>query len=113
MASFGTSRRIYLSSKLRDKETLDLIEEIGDFLYTTGQWSDVFDIYDFHFKNASEMLGEENPSILASMNNLALLLNKQGKYEEAEAMHRQKLGLSEKVLGKEHPNTLTSMNNLA
>ena len=113
MASFGMSRRIYLSSKLRDKETLDLIKKIGEFLYTTGQWSDVFDIYDFHFKNASEMLGEENPSILASMNNLALVLNKQGKYEEAEAMHRQGLELSEKVLGKEHPNTLTSMNNLA
>jgi tetratricopeptide (TPR) repeat protein len=112
MASFGMNREIYQSLKLRDRERLDLIEEIGKFLYTTGQWSDVFDIYDFHFKNASEIFGEKNPSTLASMNNLARVLGGQGKYEEAETMHRQILELREKVLGKEHPHTLTSMNNL-
>ena len=47
------------------------------------------------------------------MNNLALVLEKQGKYEEAEMMHREELELSQRILGKEHPSTLTSMNNLA
>jgi hypothetical protein len=47
------------------------------------------------------------------MNNLALMLSSQGKYEEAEEMHRQTLGLRERVLGREHPDTLTSMDNLA
>jgi tetratricopeptide (TPR) repeat protein len=47
------------------------------------------------------------------MNNLAIVLNKQGKYDEAETMHRQTLAMKEKVLGKEHPDTLTTMNNLA
>ena len=47
------------------------------------------------------------------MNNLAALLDSQGKYDEAEPIYRQTLALSEKVLGKEHPNTLSSMNNLA
>jgi Flp pilus assembly protein TadD len=47
------------------------------------------------------------------MNNLALSLRQQGKYAEAEAMHRQTLQLREMVLGKEHPDTLGSMNNLA
>lgn len=41
------------------------------------------------------------------------MLSRQGKYEPAEEMHRQALGLSETVLGQEHPSTLTSMNNLA
>jgi hypothetical protein len=41
------------------------------------------------------------------------VLRDQGKYEQAEEMYRQVLGLSETVLGKEHPFTLTSMNNLA
>jgi hypothetical protein len=40
------------------------------------------------------------------------VLGDQGKYEQAEEIHRQVLGLSEMVLGKEHPRTLTSMNNL-
>jgi hypothetical protein len=37
----------------------------------------------------------------------------QGKYEQAEEMHRRVLRLRETVLGKDHPDTLTSMNNLA
>jgi tetratricopeptide (TPR) repeat protein len=44
---------------------------------------------------------------------LALVLYRQGKYEEAETMHRQTLARREKVLGHEHPSTLVSMNNLA
>jgi tetratricopeptide (TPR) repeat protein len=44
---------------------------------------------------------------------LAMVLSDQGKYEEAEKMHRKVLTLTEKVLGKEHPDTLTSMKNLA
>ena len=59
------------------------------------------------------MLGKEHPDTLTSMNNLANVLSDQGKYEEAEEMHRQVLAVKETVLGKEHPDTLTSMNNLA
>jgi tetratricopeptide (TPR) repeat protein len=47
------------------------------------------------------------------MSNLAQVLNREGKYEEAEAMLRQTLAIGEKVLGREHPDTLASMNNLA
>ena len=47
------------------------------------------------------------------MSNLALVLRDQGKYEEAEEMHRQAIRLRETVLGKEHSKTLISMDNLA
>ncbi|KAI6355522.1 hypothetical protein MCOR25_008168 [Pyricularia grisea] len=47
------------------------------------------------------------------MNNLALMLDRQRKYEEAEEMCRTTLKLSEKVLGQENPDTLISINNLA
>ncbi|KAK5188427.1 hypothetical protein LTR96_011511 [Exophiala xenobiotica] len=47
------------------------------------------------------------------MNDLAIVLRQQGKYEEAEQMHRQTLDLKKKVLGEEHPSTLDSINNLA
>lgn len=36
----------------------------------------------------------------------------QSTNEEAEKMHREALGLTEKVLGREHPETLASMSNL-
>ena len=37
------------------------------------------------------------------MNNLAAVLGSQGKYEEAEAMHRQVLDVRTEVLGAKHP----------
>ncbi|KAK1960990.1 hypothetical protein LY78DRAFT_560965, partial [Colletotrichum sublineola] len=46
------------------------------------------------------------------MNNLALVLRSQGKYDEAEQMHRQKLELCKKVLGPNHPLTLGTRDNL-
>lgn len=40
---------------------------------------------------------------------MGLTLERQGKYKEAETMHRQTLALREKVLGKEHIDTLLSV----
>jgi len=41
-----------------------------------------------------------------------MVLESQGKYEEAEAMYRRALEGREKVLGPEQPNTLTSVGSL-
>jgi tetratricopeptide (TPR) repeat protein len=58
-------------------------------------------------------LGRVHFYTLASMNNLAGVLNSQGQYDEAEAMYRQVLEISENALGWDHFCTLSSMNNLA
>ena len=58
------------------------------------------------------VLGKEQPSTLMSMNNLGLVLSKQGKYEEAEQMHRQALMLRKGVLDNTHPDTLKSVKRL-
>ncbi|KAF2802651.1 HET-domain-containing protein [Mytilinidion resinicola] len=75
------------------------------------------------YKEAEEMdralegrekaLGKEHPNTLTSVSNLALVLQYQGKYEQAEDMNRRALEGSEKALGKEHPDTLTSVYCLA
>jgi hypothetical protein len=49
------------------------------------------------------MLGREHPDTLTSMNNLASVLNSQGKYVQS----------GEELLGPKHSSTLTSMSNLA
>ena len=46
-------------------------------------------------------LGEEYPSTLTSINNMAAVLRDQGKYEQAEETYRQALRLIETVLGKD------------
>ena len=62
----------------------------------------------------SEMvLSKEHPDTLTSLNNLAVFLDEQKKWDEAEPLYRETLMLREMVLGKEHPDTLCIMYNLA
>ena len=55
----------------------------------------------------------DHPDMATSLNNLAMLYNKQGKYDEAEPLYQRALAINEKVLGPDHPDTATSLNNLA
>ena len=48
-----------------------------------------------------------------SLNNLAVLLNRTGRHEEAEPMYRESLRLMRKLRGDEHPDVATGMTNLA
>jgi hypothetical protein len=59
------------------------------------------------------VLGLEHLDTLSSVNDVGLVLKSQGKYEEAEAMHRRALRDREKVLGPEHLDTLSSVSNLS
>ena len=60
-----------------------------------------------------DMLGQEHPDTLRSMNMLASTYLSQGRWKEAEELMMQVMETRKRVLGQEHPNTLTSMNNLA
>jgi Tetratricopeptide repeat len=59
------------------------------------------------------VLGLEHSDTLTSVSQLGTVLSRQGKYEEAEAMHRRDLKGSEKALGPQHSGTVTSMAKLA
>ena len=59
------------------------------------------------------LLGDENPSTLTSMGNLAVLYQNTGRAAEAVALYAECLAARRRVLGDEHTETLTSMYNLA
>ncbi len=58
-------------------------------------------------------LGEDDPSTLASMQELAILAYRLGRYDDAEALFSGALTNRRRVLGADHPDTLESMNGLA
>jgi tetratricopeptide (TPR) repeat protein len=58
-------------------------------------------------------LGEDHPDVATSLNNLADLYRKQGRYPEAEPLFLRSLSIKEKQLGADHPSVATSLNNLA
>ena len=53
------------------------------------------------------------PTVATRYNNLAVLLQDQGKYAEAEPLYRRAIEIDEKALGKDHPDVAIRYNNLA
>lgn len=58
-------------------------------------------------------MGENHPAVAATLNNLAVLYGKRGKYKDAEPLCKRALEIREKVLGKDHPDVAKQLNNLA
>ena len=58
-------------------------------------------------------LGADHPDTLHVVNDLAALLQNQGKLAEAEPLFRRAREGCEQQRGAQHPSTLTSVNNLA
>jgi CHAT domain-containing protein/Flp pilus assembly protein TadD len=59
------------------------------------------------------LLGKEHPAVAGSLNNLAALYERQGRYSQAEPLYRQALEMRQRLLGKEHPSVASSLNDLA
>ncbi|MEO1376564.1 MAG: tetratricopeptide repeat protein [Cyanobacteria bacterium J06635_10] len=56
-------------------------------------------------------LGENHPDTATSLNDLANLYSRQGKYEQAEPLYIQAVEIVERVLGTNHPSTVIIRNN--
>ena len=59
------------------------------------------------------MLGPSHPDVAASLNNLAVVYHKQGRYADAEPLYKRSLTIREETLGSDHPEIAKSLNNLA
>ncbi|KAI9771113.1 MAG: hypothetical protein M1840_002464 [Geoglossum simile] len=86
---------------------------IGKVYYDEGRWKEAEELFVQVMETSSRVLGEEHPSTLTSMANLASTFWYQGRWKEAEELFVQVMETSSRVLGEEHPNTLTSMADLA
>merc|ERR1711916_145734 len=66
-------------------------------------------------RERDDVLGPDHPDTLTTRANMALVLESQGKYDEALAMYEAVLAVRERedVLGPDHPDTLTTRANMA
>jgi tetratricopeptide (TPR) repeat protein len=94
------------TSWLLDRAAIYLQFRVGNYPEAKSLFVAAFDI-------RRQILGDEDPHTLASMNNLAVVLQSMGELDEARRLTQQALDISRRTLGEEHPDTLTSMNNLA
>ena len=86
---------------------------IAQFLWQDGKLKDSERLNVRGYEILQELLGEEHPDTLTSMNNLAATYWRQRKLEDAADLYEKTLERQRRILGEEHPDTLTSMHNLA
>ena len=113
----------------RASETMDNLaakEDQAIALHKAGKWKEAEEMFREVLEGRSRLLGQdhqntlnrgniraEHQSILRTRSNLATVLQDQGKWQEAEEMHREVLQVRIRVLGADYPETLDSRNNLA
>ena len=64
-------------------------------------------------KIAEKTLGKSHPHVATSLNNLVEQYRAQGRYAEAEHLHKRALTIRGKALGLEHPLVATVCENTA
>ena len=87
----------------------DLEKPIPSYSYASPEHDDLVRALSVSEKE----LGPDHPSTARSLNNLAILYNSQGLYEEALPLFQRALTISEQALGPDHPDVALSLNNLA
>ena len=96
------------------KEAALLLNQVGVYLENRhGQLRDVEALYRQAYEIYERELGEEHPSTLTTLHNLANLYRSRGEYEKARELYERVREVSEQVLGGEHPSTLITLNQLA
>ncbi len=82
-------------------------------LYTDGYYDEAEIWFQEILETWMTTIGQDHPSTLSSMANLASTYRHQGRWKEAEELEVQVVVTRRKVLGEEHPDTLLSLGNLA
>jgi hypothetical protein len=94
-------------------ERLELARKCAMTLYSDGRWEEAKELFVQVMETRKRALGEEHPSTLISMADLASTYRNQERWKEAEKLFVQVMETRKRVLGEEHPSTLISMANLA
>ena len=91
--------------RVDDLETADLAGRVARYDHEKGAYGLAETLYRRECGITRRILGNEHPSTLTSMNNLALTLSDQGDFAGAQKIQEEVLEIRRRVLGSERPNT--------
>jgi tetratricopeptide (TPR) repeat protein len=98
--------------QMQQEKYINLVQKVSRCLYRDGRYNEAEMLLDNTMSIQQRKDGDINPDTLASMDILASIYSKQGRWKEAEELEVQIIKTQKQVLGP-HPNTLISMGNLA
>ena len=104
-----------LETELADQpgRRADLQGRLASTYYALGLYREAIPLQEKVRDYYVASLGQENPTTLKTMIDLAIYYLKAGRQDEALKLHEEVLTLSRKVNGPEHPATLNAMHNVA
>jgi CHAT domain-containing protein len=82
------------------------LEENEEYAKAEALWEE-------YRRSCLAVLGEKHPETAFSYNNLALVLDPQGKHADAQPLYQKALDVRFELFGEKHPATALSYNNLA
>jgi tetratricopeptide (TPR) repeat protein len=82
-------------------------------MYDAGKYEEAAPLLQGVYDARVEVLGQEHPDTLTTLNTVALNLEALKRFDEAEAAFRKLLSAGRGSRGTDHPSTLTYANNLA
>jgi tetratricopeptide (TPR) repeat protein len=103
----------YGHAEEEDVDWLHLAFKSANALLSDGRYNEAEELFVQVMETFKRVLGEEHPSTMSSMANLASTYRNQGRWKEAKELEMQVMETRKRVLGEEHPSTLSSMANLA
>jgi len=84
----------------------------GEFFYKTGDKTDAEKLFKAALQDASAFKAND-PRLAATLNDLAILCDEAGRYDEAEKDYKQALAIREQAFGPDSEEVATTSNNLA
>ena len=104
-----------IGHELKDQPVADaeMRATIGEVYAELGEYTKAEAMHREALKLATKSYGPEHPEVASALDNVSVLLYRQGKVAEAEALERKVLAMRIKTLGKDHPQVAMSLINLA
>ncbi len=104
-----------LGQELKDQPVAEaeMRATIGEVYAELGEYAKAEAMHRDALKLATRSYGMVHPEVASALDNLSVVLYRQGKAAEAEALERKVLAMRIKTLGKAHPQVAMSLLNLA
>src|SRR5579875_94245 len=102
-----------LRYQLRLKEAAHLLQHLGDYCYQRAYYQDAERYLTAAFNRHRQAKEADLPALAVTLNSLALLYHRQGKYQNAKVLYQEALEVRERVYGPVHESIAQTLNNLA
>jgi tetratricopeptide (TPR) repeat protein len=94
-------------------QAADVFHNLGSLEHAAGNWLRGEPFARLSVRMRTRLLGRTHPSVAAGLTALAALIDRQGRFEEAERLYRRALTILEREYGEHHHLVAVALNNLA